>query len=126
MEAFLGREIAAHPGLVQIENVWRNPKEQRPGAVQRGHVPEIADVIDNPDAEPVMDCAASKPAIIVYGKHIGTKLTVYTDKHCPEHDPQAAANPALKMAPAPEAETEEEAAEDRRLRLSRASDVNSW
>jgi ParB family chromosome partitioning protein len=115
VEAFLDREIAAHPGLVQIEYGWRNPKEQRPGAVQRGHVREIPDVPENPDAEPVMPCAAAKPAIIVYGKHIGKKLTVCTDKHCPVHDPQAAAeaaaNPAPKMAPAPEAETEEEAAE---------------
>ena len=38
VETFLDRELAAHPGLVQIENGWRNPKEQRPGAVQRGHV----------------------------------------------------------------------------------------
>ena len=38
VEAFLDREIAAHPGLVQIENGWRNPNEQRAGAVQRGHV----------------------------------------------------------------------------------------
>jgi ParB family chromosome partitioning protein len=72
-------------------------------------------VTDNPDAEPVMPCAAAKPAIIVYGKHIGTKLTVCTDKHCPVHDPQAAAeaaaNPAPTMPPAREAETEEEAAE---------------
>ncbi len=30
-----------------------------------------------------MPCAAAKPAIIVYGKHIGKKLTVCTDKHCP-------------------------------------------
>jgi ParB family chromosome partitioning protein len=115
VEAFLDLEIAAHPGLVQIENGWRNPKEQRPGAVQRGHIREIPAVTDNPDAEPVMPCAAAKPAIIVYGKNIGTKLTVCTDKHCPVHDPQAAAeaaaNPAPTMPPAPEAETEEEAAE---------------
>ena len=52
VEAFLDREIAAHPGLVQIENGWRNPKEQRPGAVQRGHVRELDAVIENPDAEP--------------------------------------------------------------------------
>jgi ParB family chromosome partitioning protein len=62
-----------------------------------------------------MPCAAAKPAIIVYGKNIGAKLTVCTDKHCPVHDPQAAAeaaaNPAPTMAPAPEDETEEEAAE---------------
>ena len=63
VETFLDREIAAHPGLVQIENGWRNPKEQRPGALQRGHVREIPTVTDNPDAEPVMPCeAASHPA----------------------------------------------------------------
>ena len=115
VEAFLDLEIAAHPGLVQIEYGWRNPKEQRPGAVQRGHIREIPAVTDNPDAEPVMPCAAAKPAIIVYGKNIGTKMTVCTDKHCPVHDPQSAAeaadNPAPTMAPAPEAETEEEAAQ---------------
>ncbi len=113
VEAFLDREIAAHPGLVQIENGWRNPKEQRPGAVQRGHVRELETVIDNPDAEPVMPCEAAKPAIVVYGKQLGRKLTVCTDKHCPVHDPQAAAeaaaHPVPTMAPAPEAETEEEA-----------------
>jgi ParB family chromosome partitioning protein len=115
VEAFLDREIATHPGLVQIENGWRNPKEQRPGAVQRGHVRELETVIDNPDAEPVMPCEAAKPAIVVYGKQLGRKLTVCTDKHCPVHDPQAAAeaaaHPVPAMAPAPEAETEEEAAE---------------
>jgi len=72
-------------------------------------------VIDNPDAEPVMPCEAAKPAIVVYGKQLGRKLTVCIDKHCPVHDPQAAAetaaNPVPTMAPAPEAETEEEAAQ---------------
>jgi ParB family chromosome partitioning protein len=115
VEAFLDREIAAHPGLVQIENGWRNPKEQRPGAVQRGHVREIPDVIDNPDAEPVMPCEAAKPAIVVYGKQLGRKLTVCIDKHCPVHDPQAAAeaaaHPVPTMPPPQEAETEEEAAQ---------------
>jgi ParB family chromosome partitioning protein len=115
VDAFLDREIVAHPGIVQIENGWRNPKEQRPGAVQRSHVREIAGVTDNPDAEPVMPCAAAKPAIVVYGKHLGRKLTVCADKHWPVHDPQAAAeaaaHPAPAMASAPEAETEEEAAE---------------
>ena len=113
VEAFLDQEIAAHPGLVQIENGWRNPKEQRAGAVQRGHIRELETVIDNPDAEPVMPCEAAKPAIVVYGKQLGRKLTVCTDKHCPVHDPQtaaeAAAHPVPTMAPPPEVETEEEA-----------------
>jgi len=62
-----------------------------------------------------MPCAAAKAAIVVYGKHLGRKLTVCADKHCPVHDPQgaaeAAAHPAPAMAPPPEAETEEQAAE---------------
>ena len=115
VEAFLNREMAAHPGIVQIENGWRNPKEQRPGAVQRGHIREISEVIDNPDAEPVMPCQAAKPAIVVYGKQLGRKLTVCTDKHCPVHDPQAAteaaAHPVPTMPPPQETESEEEAAE---------------
>ena len=115
VEAFLDREIAAHPSLVQIENGWRNPKEQRPGAVQRGHVRELETVIDNPDAEPVMPCEAAKTAIVVYGKQLGRKLTVCTDKHCPVHDPQAAAeraaHPVPTMPPPQETETEKEATE---------------
>ena len=111
--AFLDREIAARPELIQIENGWRKPTEQRPGAVRRGTFREIETTVDNPDAEPALPCAAAKPAIIVYGKNIGATLTVCTDDHCPIHDPRAAeeqaANPAPTMAPAPEVETEEEA-----------------
>ena len=118
VEAFLDREIAAHPGLVQIENGWRNPKERRPGTIQLNHVREIEAVSDNPDAEPVLPCEAAKTAIIVYGKQLGRKLTVCTDADCPVHDPEAAAeaasNPAPTIATAPEAETEEEAAERQR------------
>lgn len=72
-------------------------------------------MIDNPDAEPVMPCEAAKPAIVVYGKQLGRKLTVCTKKHCPVHDPQAAADAAAHPVPTmptpQEAETEEEAAE---------------
>jgi len=129
VEAFLDREIAAHPGLVQIENGWRNPKEQRPGAVQRGHVREIESVIDNPDAEPVMPCEAAKPAIVVYGKQLGRKLTVCTDKHCAVHDPQAAADaaahPVPTMAPAPVAETEGEAAKREADNEQRMAEYNA-
>ena len=114
----IDREIAARPDLIQIENAWRSAKEQRPGAVQRGHFREIETVIENPDAEPVSPCAAAQIAIIVYGKRIGTTTTVCTDDNCPVHDPQAAAeqaaNPAPTIAPAPEAETDEEAEERQR------------
>ena len=123
VEAYLDREIAAHPGLVLIESAHRNPKEQRPGAVQLGHVRQIETVIDNnPDAEPVMPCEAAKSAIIVCGKNVGATLTVCTDRDCPVHDPEAAArraeeeaeNPQPVMAPAPPEESEEEAAERER------------
>ncbi len=110
--AHIDREIAARPELVQIENGWRRATEQRPGAVQRGHFREIEHP-DNPDAEPVAPCEAARPAIIVYGKRVGTTLTVCTDNNCPIHDPRAAArraeHPEPVMPPAVPAETEEEA-----------------
>jgi len=77
----IDREIAARPELIQIENGWRNAREQRPGAVQRGHFREIETVVENPDAEPALPCAAAKPAIIVYGKRVGTTLTVCMDNY---------------------------------------------
>ncbi len=118
VNAHIDREIAADPELVQIENGYRSPKEKRPGAVQRGHFREI-DHIDNPDAEPVPPCEAAKPAIIVYGKRVGSTLTVCTDNNCAVHDPRAAArmaqqeqeNPTPVMAPAAKEETPEEAAQ---------------
>jgi len=113
--AHIDRELAAQPELVQIENGWRSAREQRPGAVQRGDFREIELIAENRGAEPVPACAAAKPAIIVYGKRVGTTLTVCTDNNCPVHDPRAAArqaqDPAPTMAPAPEQETEEEAEE---------------
>src|SRR5260370_35270602 len=112
------RSRVRSPELIQIENGWRNAREQRPGAVQRGHFREIETIGENPDAEPAPPCAAAKLAIIVYGKRVGTTLTVCTDNDCPVHDPRAAeeqaANPAPTMEPAPEAETEEEAEERQR------------
>lgn len=118
VNAHIDREIAARPQLVQIEDAWRSPKEKRPDAVQRGRFREIEQT-DNPDAEPVPACASAKPAIVVYGKRVGTTLTVCTDDHCPIHDPATAArlakqeaeHPSPVMAePEPE-ETEEQEAE---------------
>ena len=117
INAHIDREIAAHPDLIQIENGYRAPKEQRPGAVRSGTYREVEIDNSNPDAEPVMPCEAAKPALIVYGKRVGTTITVCTDNNCPVHDPRAAArvaeHPAPVMAPAPEAETEEQAEERR-------------
>jgi ParB family chromosome partitioning protein len=117
INAHIDREIAAHPGLIQIENGYRNPKEQRPGAVRSGTYREVEIDNNNPDAEPAMPCEAAKPALIVYGKRVGTTLTVCTDTNCPVHDPRAAAraaeHPAPVMAPAPEVETDEQAEERR-------------
>ena len=118
VNAHIDRELAARPELVQIENGYRSPKEKRPDAVQRGHFREIEQT-DNPDAEQVAPCEAARPAIIVYGKRVGTTLTVCTDNNCSIHDPRAAArlaqqeqeNPTPVMAPAVEEETVEEAAQ---------------
>jgi ParB family chromosome partitioning protein len=108
--AHIDREIAARPDVVQIETAWRNPKEQRPGALQKHQYREL-DIADNPDAEP--PCSSTRSAIIVFGRNIGRTLTVCTDGDCPIHNPQVAAqrsaDPPPTMAPAPEQETEEEA-----------------
>jgi len=117
INAHIDREVAAHPGLIQIENGYRNPKEQRPGAVRSGTFREVEIDNSNLDAEPVMPCEAAKPAIIVYGKRVGTTITVCTENNCPVHDPRAAAraaeHPAPVMAPASEAETDEQVEERR-------------
>ncbi len=104
---FIDRAIAAQPDLVQIEEGWRRAKDQRPGAVVRGHFREIE--AENPDAEP--PCAAAKPAIVVYGKRVGTMLTVCTDDECPIHDPRAANRQSAEPAHVIEPEHEEEAEE---------------
>ena len=119
VNAHIDRELAARPQLVQIEDAWRKPSEKRPDAVQRGHFREVELHNSNPDAEPVMPCAAAKTAFVVYGKRVGTTLTVCTDNNCPVHDPRAGArtaqqdveNPTPVITPAPEEETEEEKAQ---------------
>ena len=115
VNAHIDREIAARPELVQIEDGWRKPSEKRPEAVQRGHFREIDTSNENPDAEPVAACAFAKPALVVYGKRVGTILTVCTDNNCPIHDPRAAARAAEHSAPvmAPETKTAEKAEERR-------------
>ena len=112
--AYIDRELAARPQLVQIETTWRPAKEQRPGSLPKNSYREL-DTPDNPDAEP--PCPSTKSALIVFGRHAGQTITVCTDCHCPVHDPATAArfakqeadNPAPVMEPVPEEETEEEA-----------------
>jgi ParB family chromosome partitioning protein len=87
---------------------------QRPGILERGEY-RILDIPENPDAEP--PCPFTRTALIVYGKRVGTTVSVCTEDDCPVHDPDAAKQlapaPAPTVAPATEAEAEtgEEAAE---------------
>jgi ParB family chromosome partitioning protein len=108
--AHIDRVIAARPQLVQLETAWRNPKEQRPGALQKHQYREV-DTPDNPDAEP--PCPHTKAAIVVFGRNVGKTVAVCTDTDCPVHNPHAvaqrAADPPPAILAAPEAETEEEA-----------------
>lgn len=113
--AYLDGEVAARPELVQIETVWRNPKEQRPGALNKNQYRELP-APDNPDAEP--PCPSAKAAIIVFGKHVGRTVTVCLDEDCPVHTnhqhhavPDEDIEPAPVMPDASETETEEEAAQ---------------
>jgi ParB family chromosome partitioning protein len=110
--AHIDRELAARPELVQLETTWRNPKEQRPGALQKHQYREL-DTSDNPDAEP--PCPATKTGIIVFGRNVGKTVAVCTDTDCPVHNPhiakQRAVDPPPTMAPAAPTETEEERAQ---------------
>ncbi|HEY4378977.1 MAG TPA: ParB/RepB/Spo0J family partition protein [Acidobacteriaceae bacterium] len=109
--AHIDREVAARPELVTIETAWRAPKEQRPGALQKQQYRELPEP-DNPDAEP--PCPTAKSAIIVFGKHVGRTVTVCLDAECPvhtNHAPREAVEPPPTLPPAPEQETEEEAAQ---------------
>ena len=109
--AHIDRKIAARPELVQIETVWRNPKDRRAGALPRGHYCEIEALVENPEAEPALPCPSAKTAIIVYGKGVGTITAVCTDEDCPVHDPDPTTRqaPPPAIAPAPEGETQQEA-----------------
>ena len=110
--AHIDRELAARPQLVQLETAWRNPKEQRPGALQKHQCREL-DTLDNSGAEP--PCPTTRTAIIVYGRNAGKTVAVCTDNDCPVHNPhivkQRAADPPPTMPPAAPTETEEEAAQ---------------
>lgn len=109
--AHIDRQIAARPELVTIETAFRSPKEHHPGALQKNQYRELAEP-DNPDAEP--PCPSAKAAIIVFGKHVGRTVTVCLDGECPvhtNHAPREAVAPPPVIAPAPEQETEEEAAQ---------------
>ena len=109
--AHIDRQLAARPELVTIETAWRTPKERHPGALQVNQTRELAP--ENPDAEP--PCAGAKAAIIVFGRHAGRTVTVCLDDVCPVHHPQTTvqrpADPQPVMEPAPEQETEEDAAQ---------------
>lgn len=113
MAAHIDREIAAHPDLVQIENGYRSPRDKKPDAVQRGVYREIEPLTQNPDAELVLPCGATRTALIVYGKRVGTTLMVCTDNQCPVHNPRAASKPCPVMPTSSPAETEAEAEESK-------------
>ena len=105
--AHVDREIAAHPEFVQIDTSWRNRNEQRPGILDRGEY-QILDTPENPDAEP--SCPFTRTALIVYGKSVGTTVSVCTEDDCPVHNPDVAKQlePAPTVAPAPVSDTEDE------------------
>lgn len=107
----IDREIAARPNLVQIEEGYRKPTEHRAEAVRRGHYRELDASTQNPDAEPVAVCEAERTAIIIYGQHVGTFLTVCTDNNCPVHDPRQSKDRAERSVPVLERPTEDETEE---------------
>lgn len=112
VEAHIDRELAARPELVQIQTAWRPATAERPGVLNRNQYRELAEP-ENPDAEP--PCPGAKPAIIVFGKHVGRTVTVCLEPKCPvhtnhsDHDEEEEIEPPPVMPAAPDEETEEEA-----------------
>ncbi len=117
--AYIDRELAAHPHLVQIETTWRPAKEQRPGVLAKHSYREL-DTPDNPDAEP--PCEHTKSALIVFGRHAGKTITVCTDDECPVHDPATAARVSKQEAEYEQRRKEHEA-EQRRREEEREADL---
>jgi ParB family chromosome partitioning protein len=116
----IDREVAARPELVRIETDHRNPKERQPGTLSRWEYTQVeAPEVENEDAEPVTECGASKPAIVVYGEGAGTTRTVCTDPECPVHHPSRVV-PIDPDAEARRKEHEKEQARRRRLERDRA------
>ncbi len=119
VEAHIDRELAARPGLVQIELAWRPASQQRPGTLDRNAWREL-DITDNPDAEP--PCEATRTGIVVFGKQTGTTRAVCIDRQCPVHNPAVAARLAQQQAateaernaePEPDLSVEERAVEEK-------------
>jgi ParB family chromosome partitioning protein len=111
--AYIDRETAARPELVQIETAWRPASERRSNSLDKNRFRQLAEP-DNPDAEP--SCPSAKAAIIVFGKHVGRAVTVCPDDECPVHTNHVlreASPPPPVMERAPEQETEEEAEQRR-------------
>ena len=113
LSAHIDRELAASPALVQIETAWHNPQDRRPGAIPNNHWRQLPEP-GNPDAEP--PCEHTRPAIVVFGRHVGRKLAVCTDLNCPVHDPRQAQDRAAHPVPVMEAPQAEETAEEAQAR----------
>jgi ParB family chromosome partitioning protein len=116
----IDREVAARPELVRIETGHRNPNERQPGTLSRWEYTEVdALKVENEDAEPVTQCGASKPAIVVYGEGAGTTRTICIDPECPVHHPSRVV-PIDPDAEEKRKQHEKEQARRRRLEKERA------
>jgi ParB family chromosome partitioning protein len=112
--------VAARPELVRIETDHRNPNERQSGTLSRWEYTQVeAPEVENEDAEPVTQCGASKPAIVVYGEGAGTTRTICIDPECPIHHPNRVA-PIDPEAEARRKEHEKEQARRRHLEKDRA------
>jgi ParB family transcriptional regulator, chromosome partitioning protein len=112
--------VAARPERVRIETDHRNPKERQPGTLSRWEYTEVeAPEVENEDAEPLTQCGASKPAIVIYGQGAGTTRTICIDPECPVHHPRRVV-PIDPDAEARRKEHEKEQARRRRLEKDRA------
>jgi ParB family chromosome partitioning protein len=103
---YLDRELANAPELVQIktsfhgnEGAYAEALDPHDYTVVRSALrpaeddsaesdEDEEDDVDGPVPDTDAVCSSTKPALVVFGPQIGTRVSVCTDKECPIHHPQ--------------------------------------
>ncbi len=89
--ALIAREIAAHPGLIQISTEWRPATDRPTGELLPNEYRRVERTTEEEAPEPT--CAHVTAAIVTHGDGIGTRLEVCPDKDCPVHRPHRSYTP---------------------------------
>jgi ParB family chromosome partitioning protein len=115
--AFVARETAADPGLIQISTEWR-PATDRPAGEL---LPNDYRCVQSSEDDDNAPCPHTTAAIVTHGRDIGKRLTICSDQDCPVHRPKRTytQNPELQQR-MEEEEREREEREQQRARREKS------